>query len=182
MWELPVFCLTSGLKLFWVTTFCVVHLFFSSTTVSLFEHNGKWWLVSRAEDTFWTVSPFICPLERTSGTLLPTLLWYFCSGGMGAGCCLWISPNPCWSDKANPKFFDLFGKSFLFIHEFYCGQDMGKTLALHVCTGKCFSLCSFKWRKGFCSPPCIASLRGNGLYCHCCFYIAMGTDLKCCIH
>lgn len=104
------------------------------------------------------------------------------SGGMEAGCSLWINPNPCWSDKAKPKFFDLFGKSFLFIHEFYCGQDMGKILALRVCTGKCFSFCSFKWRKGFCSPPCIASLRGNCLYCHCCFYIAMGTDLKCCIH
>lgn len=88
----------------------------------------------------------------------------FRSGGMGAGCSLWISPNPCWPDKAKPKFFDLFGKSFLFIHEFYCGQDMGKILALHVCTEKCFSFCSFKWREGFCSPPCTASLRGNCLY------------------
>lgn len=106
----------------------------------------------------------------------------FSSGEMGAGCSLWISPNPCWSDKAKPKFFDLAGKSFLFIHEFYCGQDMGKILALHVCTGKYSCFCSFKWRKGFCSTPCTVSVRGNCPYFHCCFYIAMGTDLKYCIH
>lgn len=183
MWQLPVFRLISGLKIFWVTTFCVVHLFSSAAGLAVcFQTQWKMMTNQWSWGYLTGCLSLYSPSWKNIWDSSSNSALIFSSGGMGAGCSLWISPNPCWSDKAKPKLFDLVGKSFLFIHEFCCGQDMGKILALHVCTGKCFCFCSFKRRKGFCSPPCTASIRGNCLYFHCCFYIAMGTDLKCCIH
>lgn len=91
---------------------------FSSSTTSLSKHNRKWWLVSRAEATFWAVSPSIHPLERTSGTLLPTLLWFLAHEEWKQDVLCESILTPVGLTKQNPSFLTFLASLFCLFMNF----------------------------------------------------------------